>query len=127
MHPCWAVRRLTQEQFKSVAAKDKQLAVQALNCEVTHKQFSVVPVGCVKGKSVPMTILVNFPFITNKMAVKKGDELLLEIYTTKAKPNVAAHTWKTQTVQEEKKKGVMQMKGAELQGQKPIKKGVIES
>ena len=73
MSPFWAVARLTAEQLKDSTAELR------FNAELIHKEFMVVTVGNVDGKSTSITYAVTVPVITNAVVVAKGHELVMEV------------------------------------------------
>ena len=69
--PFSAVERLTEDERRK-AQKG------AFNFTFEDKEFVAVTVGASCGDSIAITLVVVVPIMTNAVAVKKGEELLLE-------------------------------------------------
>ena len=64
------------------------------NVTLEEKEYSVVTVGESAGNSVSITFAVRVPIMTNKIAIKKGEELVLQIQAAKASGKRKAESWK---------------------------------
>jgi len=76
LHPFWAVERLTED-----GRRKTQRGAFNLTCE--DKEFSAATVGASGGGSISATFTVVVPIMTNAVDVKKGEDLLLQITSTK--------------------------------------------
>ena len=93
LHPFWAIPRLSADDLrKENATKGGH---RTFNVVMQEKQYNVVTVGDLKGRSVSITWSVSVPMVTNTEGIASGQELLLE---AAAKPAVAtkrkAASWK---------------------------------
>ena len=82
LFPFWAVPRMSMPELKIAALKSTHPQLR-FNLEYVQKEVMVVVVGNAAGASMPITYGVTVPVLTNAVAVKKGDDLLLEIIVTK--------------------------------------------
>ena len=82
MFPFWAVPRMSMPELKIAALKSTHPQLR-FNLEYVQKEVMVVVVGNAAGASMPITYGVTVPVLTNAVAVKQGDDLLLEIIVTK--------------------------------------------
>ena len=87
MHPFWAVERLTE-------CERKKAEKGAFNMKLEEKEFAAATVGALTRDSVATTFAVVVPIMTNAVAVKKGDELSLEIIVRKETKRKEG-SWKT--------------------------------
>ena len=76
LHPFWAAERLTEDERRK-AQKGP------FNLKFEDKEFSAVIVGASGGGSMSVTFTVVVPIMTNAVDVKKGEDLLLQITSTK--------------------------------------------
>ena len=76
MHPFWAAERLTEDERRKSQRG-------AFNLKYEDKELSAVTVGASGGGSMSVTFTVVVPIMTNAVAVKKGEDLLLQITSTK--------------------------------------------
>ena len=95
MHPFWAVRRLTATQLSKELTDDKSVA--GFSASLLTKEYTVVTVGVVQGKSVAMTLLVKVPYLTNVKNIKKGTELIMEQAEVRKQSTRKAPTWKDES------------------------------
>ena len=94
MHPFWAVRRIVD---KVPNAPSSRIGAEEANCAIDEQDFTNVSVGTVAGKSSAMTITVGVPMLSNRMPLKKGDELIVRPIGSQPKTTrgIKAITWKT--------------------------------
>ena len=105
MHPLWAVRRLTENEISRENAKYPRSLI-GITCEWQYTDYTIVTVGKRGNETVSMTVVVQLPLLTNKTALEKGTELIVEQTEIKAKPKQKAVTWKHQA---DKKRRVAKM------------------
>ena len=77
LHPFWAAERITEDERRRTQRG-------AFNLKLEDKESSVVTVGASGGGSMSVAFSVVVPIMTNAVDVKKGEELLLQITSTKA-------------------------------------------
>ena len=94
MHPFWAVERLTED--------DRRKALKgAFNLACEDKEFAAVSVDALGENSIASTFAVVVPIMTNTVAVKKGEELILE-NTFRKETKRKDGSWKTDLAKAEK-------------------------
>ena len=87
MHPFWAVERWTDDERRK-AKKG------AFNMILEDKEFPALSVGALTKYSNASTFAVVVPIMTNAVAVRKGEELCLEIVIKNATERKEG-SWKT--------------------------------
>ena len=94
MHPCWAVRRLTEPQLaKEVAATPPNARKPRFNCHFVTHSLSNVCVATVDNTCINCTRLVEVPFLTNSTALEAGEELLICVQPQGQKGAPRKRTW----------------------------------
>ena len=106
LYPFWGVRRETAKALQLANEARKTFKDQSFNCSLKTKNLTNVCVGVVNDEQVGGTRIVEVPFMTNHVAVEKGEELLMEQpeqVAVKPKKPKAARTWKDAEASKQKK------------------------
>ena len=96
MHPFWAVRRLTAKQMAQ-----ESIGFMA-NCELRTVSHSVVCCGACPPSHATMAYAVEVVVLTNLVALRNGDELIVEISETPSAKK-REETWRDDVKREAKK------------------------
>jgi hypothetical protein len=92
--------------FDMISHNQREAGVQLVgNCKVATKQMNHVDVGSYKHNSVSSHTVVTLPYITNKVLIKRGTELVIEVDPVKQdKRKDTMTTWKDDTKRTAKQK-----------------------
>jgi hypothetical protein len=102
LHPFWAIQRMSADDMKK--NNNKGDAKYRFNVSLKNKQYSVVTVGDLLGRSVAVTATVSVPVITNETKLAAGEELFLEIAQKAAPPKRKDTSWKDEVASAAKAK-----------------------
>ena len=94
---CWAVSRFSKEELQRKIAgepQSRQWPAPRFNVTMKTVEFNTVTIGKLCGKSASQTLQVSVPMMTNEVAIKKNEQLIME-HTAKAAPKKRKEmTWK---------------------------------
>ena len=95
MHPFWLAPRMTEKDLRAHNETAKDAPRATFNLELDMIECGVVTAGCLMGKKTNIAWTVRVPVITNKTAVKKGEELIKKISPpVKKEKDPVIETWK---------------------------------
>lgn len=97
MHPFWMLTRMTERDLKSRNLEETKASKKIkFNCELVNIPLGVCSIGMLMGKRTNITWDISVPIITNKVNIKKGDELVLMIEPPiKKEKEQQMETWKS--------------------------------
>ncbi len=105
MHPFWAVRRMTKRQLaREVTDQKPGKPSLSFNCELKIHTISAVTVGLVHAQVTNRTRLFEVPFLSNKVSLLPGEELILEIDDNNKQKEGKKRTWRDSVKDNAKKK-----------------------
>ena len=104
LHPFWFVRRFTAQQLAKLnaGAGPDDLKLQ-FNCKLITQQIFDVVTCTLDKQCITRTRIVEVPFLTNCLEIRKGEELILEIDEPQKKTAVKTRTWQDEAKDADRK------------------------